>query len=90
MSKSPGPVDPLDPLLAKLAALPSLTPGELQRARVRRRAHEVLAEEQQLARWPSLRPVRRAWRSAVLPALLAGTVGVYLVWAVRFTSALYR
>ena len=87
--RTPSP-DDADALLARLAELPAIEPDDLRLARVRRAAHAALAEERRLLDRPWLRPVARAWSRAIVPALLAGTVGVYLVWAVRFSAGLYR
>ena len=84
------PAPAVDALLARLAELPTVPPDDLQRARVRRVTLAALAEERRLAGRPMVRVATRAWSGAILPVLLAGTVGVYLVWAVRFSAALYR
>ena len=79
-----------DPLLRQLAELPAERPDDLTYARVRRRALAALGEERRVARYPWLRPVEVAWRRAIMPAVLAGTIGVYLGWAVQFSSNLYQ
>lgn len=77
-----------DPLLRQLAELPAERPDDLTYARVRRRALAVLSEERRRVRYPWLRPVEAAWHRAVMPTLLAGTIGVYLTWAVQYSSSL--
>ena len=79
-----------DPLLGQLAELPAERPDDLTYARVRRRALAVLAEERRMAQHPWLRPVQTVWQRAVLPTLLAGTVGAYLLWAVQYSAQLYQ
>jgi hypothetical protein len=39
---------------------------------------------------PVARRLEHLWSGVLEPALVAGTVGVYLVWAFRAAEALYR
>jgi hypothetical protein len=77
-----------DPLLRQLAELPAERPDDLTYARVRRRALAALAEERRRVQHPWLRPVEAIWHRAVMPTLLAGTIGAYLTWAVQYSSRL--
>lgn len=80
-----------DDLLARLAALPPPDPlDDVAAERVRRRAHAVLAEERRFQARPRWAPVRRAWSTRVMPALVSITVGSYLWWAVEAASSLYQ
>ena len=79
-----------DGILARLRELPTPTPDELRAERVRRTAQAVLARERRLVERPAVRRLERLWSGVVEPALVAGTVGVYLVWAIRAAEALYR
>jgi hypothetical protein len=78
-----------DPLLRDLARLPARPVDDLTGERVRRRAQAILDGERRLAARPWLRPAANLWSRGLAPALLLGAVGVYLWWAVSFTSALY-
>lgn len=78
-----------DPLLQRLRALPQEPLDELKAERVRRRAQDALAAERRLGRWPWLPPLVRFGERGLLPLSLSAAVAVYLIWAVRFTSALY-
>ncbi|MBI5477317.1 MAG: hypothetical protein HY906_00590 [Deltaproteobacteria bacterium] len=62
--------------------------GSLRRAG--RTAKSPAARERRLALRPCARRVERLWSGVVEPALVAGTVGVYLIWAIRAAEALYR
>lgn len=73
-----------DPLLDRLKALPAADADPAHAERVRRRAHTLLASRG-VGTWAAL-----LWSRFGVPAVLAGVVGVYLTWAVRFTAALYR
>lgn len=78
-----------DELSQELRQLPPRDLDDLTAERVRRRAQAVLTEERRLAERPWLVPVAHAWSRVISPALVAGAVGGYLVWAVTFVSALY-
>ena len=79
-----------DGILERLRELPQPEFDRLYAERVRRTAQTVLARERRLALRPFARRVERLWSGVVEPALVAGTVGVYLVWAIRAAEALYR
>ncbi|HEX2573128.1 MAG TPA: hypothetical protein VH877_26505 [Polyangia bacterium] len=78
-----------DPLLRQLAELPAERPDDLTYARVRRRALAALAEERRMTQHPWLRPAQTVWQRAIMPTLLAGTIGAYLTWAVQYSANLY-
>jgi len=63
-----------DPLLERLAALPSPEPSAALTASLRAAAHERLRP----------RPVHRAWTFALVASALT-----YLGWALRFAAGLY-
>ena len=63
---------------------------QLMAERVRRRAQAALAEERRLIGHPLRRGAGRAWSRVMVPSLLAAACVVYLMWAVKFTSALYQ
>jgi hypothetical protein len=75
-----------DELDRRLRELPDPQPGGDVVARARRRALAVLAEERRLARSPLL----RLWSRALMPAVVVGTCGAYLVWALLFAASLYQ
>jgi len=79
-----------DGILEHLRELPQPELDRLYAERVRRTAQTVLARERRLARRPVVRRLERLFTGVVEPALVAGTVGVYLVWAIRAAEALYR
>jgi hypothetical protein len=72
---------------AQLRALPLRTLDPELDARVLRSARAVLLEPPRggVGRWLTL-----MWERALAPALVAGTVASYLVWAVQSAGALYR
>ena len=76
-----------DELFAELAELPSVDVHELGAARVRKRAHEVLARQRQGR--PAQSAARRALllvQSTVIGAVAAG----YLFWVVESVLTPYR
>lgn len=79
-----------DLLLERLRQLPGVAPDDLLAARVRRGARMVFLDEAQLARRPWLHALERAWERLVMPALVTGAVGVYLVWAFETAAGMYR
>jgi hypothetical protein len=79
-----------DGILERLRELPQPELDRLHAERVRRTAQAVLARERRLVERPVARRLERLWSGVVEPALVAGTVGVYLVWAIRAAEALYR
>jgi hypothetical protein len=79
-----------DRILEGLRELPQPDLDHLYAERVRRAAQAVLARERRLARRPLARRLHHVWAGLVEPALVAGTVGAYLVWALRAAQALYR
>ncbi len=83
------PDDADDGILDRLRELPQPELDRLHAERVRRTAQAVLARERRLVEKPLARRVERIW-GVVEPALVAGTVGVYLVWALRAAEARYR
>ena len=88
----PGPSSPPleEALDHRLRGLPPLDLDDVAAERIRRRAQRVLAEERRLARRPWLRPVATFWSRAAVPALLTGTVSIYLLWAVETAGTLLR
>ena len=82
--------DDEDPLLRSLRALPDAALDEIHAERVRRRAQVILAGEARGASTPRFAVAPLLWSRAVVPALLAATVGVYLHFAVGLASSLYR
>jgi hypothetical protein len=79
-----------DGTLERLRELPQPDFDRLYAERVRRTAQAVLARERRLALRPFARRAERVWSGVVEPALVAGTVGAYLFWALRAAEALYR
>jgi hypothetical protein len=79
-----------DGILERLRELPQPELDRLHAERVRRAAQAVLARERRLVERPLVRRVERLWSGVVEPALVAGTVGAYLFWAIRAAEALYR
>jgi hypothetical protein len=79
-----------DETLARLRELPQPELDRLFAERARRTAQAVLARERRLVARPVARRAERLWSGVVEPALVAGTVGAYLFWAIRAAEALYR
>ena len=79
-----------DELEAGLRRLPPRDLDTFTTERVRRAAQRALREERAAATQPWRGTARRAWRGVLEPALVTGTIGVYLFWAVRAVEALYR
>ena len=79
-----------DGILERLRQLPQPELDRLHAERVRRVGQTVLARERRLAARPVVRRLEHLFTGVVEPALVAGTVGVYLVWAIRAAEALYR
>jgi hypothetical protein len=81
---------PEDPLLRSLGELQDPPMDAARADLLRRRVRNALAAEQRLAKRPWLVPIAHAWSRAVMPTLVAGSVGVYLIWAIEFAGSLYR
>ena len=76
--------------LADLAALPSRDAAPDVASRVHRQALARLAHERAYQGRPYGGALLEAWSRVGVPVALASVVGVYLTWAFRFASALYR
>lgn len=77
-----------DPLLNELKDLPARDAGADVAEGVRRAAVDALVEARDREAHPWRALFARAGR-ALTPILLAGTVGVYLSWAVSAANALF-
>jgi hypothetical protein len=73
--------EPDDELLADLARLPVRDADPTTAARVLRAATDAMTERPSFA--------ARALR-AIAPVVLAGTVGIYLTWAISAANALFQ
>jgi hypothetical protein len=76
-----------DPLFESLRALPTRALDGASSQRVLRRARVVLMEDRPGG---PLRGLSVFWSRVLGPALVTGTVAVYLVWAMGTAAALYR
>jgi hypothetical protein len=76
-----------DPLFESLRALPARELDGAASQRVLRRARVVLMEDR--PRGP-MRALSVLWSRVLGPALVTGTVAVYLVWAMGTAASLYR
>jgi hypothetical protein len=81
---------PDDKDMEQLKALPARDVGEAEAGRLGRHAALVFEREHALAERPWVSLGVRLWSRVVLPAVLATTVGVYLLMAISAASALYR
>jgi hypothetical protein len=79
-----------DDLTRDLGALPVRDLERTRAERLRCVALGVLAAERRLATRPALRAATHLWDRVLEPALVAGTTGVYLVWAFQKVLALYQ
>lgn len=81
--------DPQDDLEldAALATLPAQDAGEWSRARIKRRALEVLARQDAP---PWLRALDRAYGWVLEPALVFGVAPLYLIWAFATVVGIYQ
>ncbi|MFI5302978.1 MAG: hypothetical protein ACHREM_33215 [Polyangiales bacterium] len=74
----PTPTDDDDDLLR---ALPALDMDAIEAERLRRKARLAISAQAQPWVW--------SWPNVLLPAVLSGTIFVYLSWAVSVTSAMH-
>jgi hypothetical protein len=80
---------PDDPLLRSLAELPELGPDRLRKERTLRRARARFIDEHAAGGSAASRRARHLYADFVTPTMLAGGAAVYLLWALRFCTALY-
>jgi hypothetical protein len=83
-------VSPKDEETDELRNLPDPPLDQLWAERVRRRAQAALSDERRLQAHPLRRGAVRLWSRVAVPTLLAAACVIYVVWAVRFTEALYH
>ncbi len=76
--------------LDRLKALPAKDVGEPEAGRLARRAAAAFEREHALVGRPWAVLGIRIWSRVVVPAALATTVGVYLLYAIQAAAALYR
>jgi len=79
-----------DDLTSELRGLPAHDLDPARAERLRRLARGVLTAERRLAARPALRAATRLWDRLLEPALVAGTTGMYLLWAFRKVLEIYQ
>lgn len=76
--------------LDRLGALPARDVDEAAATRLARRAGAAFEREHALLGRPWALVGIRIWSRVMVPALLATTVGLYLLYAIQAASSLYR
>jgi len=79
--------DPGDPLLRALRELPARSPDRGPEARLRREARAAFVRAFDDEPWHT-RVLRGGVGRAAVPVVLAGVVGIYLMWAISAAAAL--
>ena len=85
MSDTPS-KDPVDPLLAALAQLPTRAMDGDQESRLQRQARAAFTRRFEGSGWDS--PLAGFVGKAAVPVFLAGIVGLYMTWAFAAATAL--